>query len=68
MYVDFILNNFWIILAIVSFLAIVIGFGKGIWQYCIKPLFKTEQRKDIADLDWTAAKKRSTWVGHMFFK
>jgi hypothetical protein len=68
MYVDFILNNFWIILTIVSFLAIVIGFGKGIWQYCIKPLFKAEQRKDIADLDWTAAKKRSTWVGHMFFK
>jgi hypothetical protein len=68
MYIDFILNNFWIILAIVSFLAIVIGFGKGIWQYCIKPLFKAEQRKDIADLDWTAAKKRSTWVGHMFFK
>ena len=68
MYVDFILNNFWIILAIVSFLAIVIGFSKGLWQYCIKPLFKAEQRKDIADLDWTAAKKRSTWVGHMFFK
>jgi hypothetical protein len=68
MYIDFILNNFWIILAIVSFLAIVIGFGKGIWQYCIKPLFKAEQRKDIADLDWTVAKKRSTWVGHMFFK
>ena len=66
--IDFILDNFWIILAIASFLAIVIGFGKGIWQYCIKPLFKTEPRKDIADLDWTAAKKRSTWVGHMFFK
>ena len=66
--IDFILNNFWIILAIVSVLAIVIGFGKGIWQYCIKPLFKYEQRKDIADLDWTVAEKRSTWVGHMFFK
>ena len=64
--IDFILNNFWIILAIGSVLAIVIGFGKGLWQYCIKPLFKHEQRKDIADLDWSVAKKRSIWIGHMF--
>ena len=70
--IDFILDNFWIILAIVSFLAIVIGFGKGLWQYCIKPMFKEilkpEPKKDLADFDWTAAKKRSIWVGHMFFK
>lgn len=66
--IDFILDYFWIILAIVSVLAIVIGFGKGLWQYCIKPLFKHEQRKDIADLDWSVAKKRTPWVGHMFFK
>lgn len=63
---DFILDNFWIILAIVSFLAIVIGFGKGLWQYMIKPMFKPEKRKDLADLDWTVAKKRSIWIGHMF--
>lgn len=66
--IDFILDNFWIILAIVSFLAIVIGFGKGLWQYMIKSMFKPEPRKDLADLDWTVAKKRSIWIGHMFFK
>ena len=63
---DFICDYFWILLAIGSVLAIVIGFGKGLWQYCIKPLFKPEQRKDIRDLNWTVSKKRTTWVGHMF--
>ena len=64
--IDFILDYFWIILTIISILTILIGFGKGLWQYCIKPMFKPEKRNDIADLDWTAAKKRSIWVGHLF--
>jgi hypothetical protein len=63
---DFILDYFWILLAIVSVLAIIIGFGKGIWQYCIKPLFKSEKKKDISELNWTVAKKRNIWIGHMF--
>jgi len=53
-------------MAIVSVLAIIIGFGKGLWQFCIKPLFKSEKKKDISELNWTAGKKRNIWIGHMF--
>ena len=63
---DFICDYFWILLAIVSVLAIIIWFGKGIWQYCIKPLFKSEKKKDISELNWTVGKKRNIWIGHMF--
>ena len=63
---DFICDYFWILFIIASVLAIVIGFGKGLWKYCIKPLFKTEKKKDIRELNWTAEKKRTIWIGHMF--
>lgn len=63
---DFICEYFWIGLTIISVLAILIGFGKGLWMYVIKPMFKPEKKKDIRDLNWTAGKKRHIWIGHLF--
>jgi hypothetical protein len=63
---DFICEYFWIGLTIISVLTILIGFGKGLWVYVIKPMFKPEKKKDIRDLNWTATKKRCIWIGHLF--
>ena len=55
---DFILDNFWIILMIGAVLTILIGFGKGILQILILPLFKSAPRKEMRDLNYTPCKRQ----------
>ena len=55
---DYILDNFWMILMIGSVLAILIGFGKGIFQILIKPLFKSTPKKEMRDLYYTPCKRQ----------
>lgn len=54
---DYILDNFWMILMIGAVLAILIGFGKGIFQILIKPLFKSTPKKEMRELNYTPCKR-----------
>jgi hypothetical protein len=56
---------------IVAVLAILIGFGKGIFQILIKPLFKSTPKKEIRDLNYTPCKRqrnRAAAIQTFFFR